>query len=305
MNSSIEIIRDPVKGGDISIFGARYQRIIGNGGLPGSCYPGQLTRVGKIQLVDLGKRFRSVYVDKLKFLDEIYLQKDVHIRSTDISRAVSSVQHFILGLYSNRQRPWNADGIVQINILPLTSENMYPRSSACKRFAELRSHLKTTDVYTKVVEDFGPLKRKFAEALNCDADALPSIHGIYDELVARQANCLKIPKQVSPEMMKELEMFTIRYFFGRYLSSPELIRLGIGAFVSDFVTGIEDSVNGKSDRKLTVFSGHDTTVALLLMALGGFDYTWPHYGCTVVAEVHRKRKVNKMDMLECCIITSQ
>eukprot|EP01135_Chromosphaera_perkinsii_P004997 Nk52_evm6s309 gene=Nk52_evmTU6s309 len=287
-SDSIEIITDPEKGGDVSIFGARYRRVVGGDELPGTCYAGQLTNVGKLQLVELGKRLRRVYVDELKFLDEIYLKNEVRVRSTDVERAVSSCEHLMLGLYGTKYRPWNRDGIVDIFILPARSENMYPRGN-CKRLVQLKRMMRKGQEFQQVVDDFGPLKKKIANALGCAPEILPSIHGLYDEFVARQANNVTLPAGITADIMNELEEFTIRYFFGRALSNEEVVRLGIGNFVCDYVGGIEKSFRGEMKEKLAVYSGHDTTIALLLIALGGFDGEWPHYGCSLVAEVFKAK----------------
>jgi len=55
---------------------------------------------------ELGAHFRSLYVDKLKFLDEkLSNNKSLYLRSTDYSRTLESLQQLVTGgLYPSKYR---------------------------------------------------------------------------------------------------------------------------------------------------------------------------------------------------------
>ncbi|KAG1438025.1 hypothetical protein G6F56_012821 [Rhizopus delemar] len=73
---------------------------------PGSCYYGQLTNLGRFRMTSLGQRLRQVYIEKLKFLPDVFDEEGVYIRSTDYPRTQESVQQLITGgLYPKDKRP--------------------------------------------------------------------------------------------------------------------------------------------------------------------------------------------------------
>ena len=56
---------------------------------------------------ELGAHFRTLYVDKLKFLDkELSNSKSLYLRSTDFARTFESLQQLVIGgLYPSEYRP--------------------------------------------------------------------------------------------------------------------------------------------------------------------------------------------------------
>ncbi|KAI9255976.1 histidine phosphatase superfamily [Sporodiniella umbellata] len=84
------------------------QRIIDTGKAEkaGSCYYGQLTNMGRAKMSSLGVRLREAYIDKLKYLPDVFDEETVYIRSTDYPRTRESVQQLIAGgLYPADKRP--------------------------------------------------------------------------------------------------------------------------------------------------------------------------------------------------------
>lgn len=64
-------------------------------------------QTGKIQLYELGKKYRSYYAN---FIPEEYYDKDVYVRSSDKSRCMMSAYTFLAGLYPPTERQmWHPD----------------------------------------------------------------------------------------------------------------------------------------------------------------------------------------------------
>uniref|UniRef100_A0A0K0EA52 Acid phosphatase n=1 Tax=Strongyloides stercoralis TaxID=6248 RepID=A0A0K0EA52_STRER len=58
---------------------------------------GQLSDLGKIQLMNLGAWFKKRYINT--FVNETYKYREVYIRSTNVPRAIESAQSFTFGMY--------------------------------------------------------------------------------------------------------------------------------------------------------------------------------------------------------------
>jgi hypothetical protein len=76
--------------------------------------------------------------------------------------------------------------------------------------------------------------------------------------------------------------------------NPQLNALAIGGFLSDILAIFSDTVTasthpGTPAPKLSVFSGHDSTLFPLLTALGAFDGGWPPYASYLTLELLRVR----------------
>lgn len=53
------------------------------------------------------------------------------------------------------------------------------------------------------------------------------------------------------------------------------------------------SWNALSNRKVFLYSAHDTTLIPCLLALGIFDMRWPPYAADLTMELHQNRKTNE------------
>lgn len=76
--------------------------------------------MGKLQLYELGKKYRSYYGN---FIPEDYYEKNIYVRSSDKSRCMMSAATFLAGLYPPSERqmwhpeiPWQP---IPIHSLPL------------------------------------------------------------------------------------------------------------------------------------------------------------------------------------------
>ncbi|KAL0249441.1 hypothetical protein GEMRC1_004673 [Eukaryota sp. GEM-RC1] len=67
----------------------------------------------------------------------------------------------------------------------------------------------------------------------------------------------------------------------------EFLSLSLGQWFHELLNSIKDQFSGKSNVRYTVLSGHDTTVAPLLMLLQVGDKEWPPYAANVAIELWR------------------
>ncbi|KAF9815032.1 hypothetical protein SFRURICE_010590 [Spodoptera frugiperda] len=239
---------------------------------------------GKLQLYELGKKYRSYYAN---FIPEEYCDKDVFIRSSDKSRCLMSAYTFLAGLYPPTERqlwhpelPWQP---VPVHSLPRELDNIVAATKPCKAWkAMYQEQLAEKNADPKFAELFDYLSKHTNQSMR---SILP-VDFLYSTLLSEQEAGLKLPewtRTVFPSKMKTPFMLSLAL-----LSYNEsLQRLQVGPLLKEMKQYLDEAVRHENvDRTLYVYSGHDVTVVSLWRALGFVDLLAPDYGASIVLELH-------------------
>ncbi|KAL0849925.1 hypothetical protein ABMA28_011852 [Loxostege sticticalis] len=250
---------------------------------------GSLTNVGKLQLYELGKKYRNYYAN---FLNEEYYEKEVYVRSSDKSRCMMSASTFLAGLYPPTERqmwhpelPWQP---IPVHSLPRELDNIVAGTKKCKAWKAMYEELlaeKNAD--PKFTELFDHLSKHTNQSMRSVLD----VDFLYSTLLTEQEANLKIPewtRNVFPNKMRMPFMLSLAL-----LSYNETLqRLQIGPMLGEIKQSFEDCVtHANVDRSLFVYSGHDVTVVSLWRALGRRELLEPEYGASIVLELHEEVEV--------------
>ncbi|XP_013196183.2 prostatic acid phosphatase-like [Amyelois transitella] len=247
---------------------------------------GSLTNVGKLQLYELGKKYRSYYAN---FIPEEYYEKDVYIRSSDKSRCMMSAYTFLAGLYPPTERqmwhpeiPWQP---IPVHSLPRELDNIVAGSKKCKLFTEMYEELKTEkDLEPRFSELFDYLSKYTNQSMRSVLD----VDFLYSSMLAQQEAGLKLPewtKNVFPNKMRTPFMLSLAL-----LSYNEsLHRLQVGPLLGEIRQHFKEAESHENtDRTLYLYSGHDVNVVSLWRALGHEELLEPEYGASIVLELHEE-----------------
>ncbi|KAA0715693.1 Lysophosphatidic acid phosphatase type 6 [Triplophysa tibetana] len=256
--------------------------------LTGGTYPGQLTTLGMQQLYDLGVRLRKRYIEDVPFLTSSFSPKEVYIRSTNIVRTIESAKCLVAGLFQQEQA-----GVVPIHTDKAENEVLYPNYFGCK-LLKLLSGPRWTESST--LPDIAADLRSIQSALGVDPHQhLDFIH-IRDDMVARETHGLPVPAALENwrNTVEKRAVDMMCYIYEP--SNRQIVQMCVGPFFNILLTNIEDKVQGttsNADRKLFLYSVHDTTLMPCLMALGVFDMTWPPYAADITLELHQHRQTKQ------------
>ncbi|MED6238218.1 hypothetical protein ATANTOWER_013132 [Ataeniobius toweri] len=253
--------------------------------LSGGTFPGQLTKVGMQQLYELGERLRKTYIEETPFLSPTFIPTEVYVRSTNIVRTIESARCLIAGLFQQKQKD-----IVSILTTEAESEILYPNYHGCKLLKVLLSP-RWAEVST--LPGIAADLQSILSALGIEAHQHVDFILIRDDMVARETHGLPSPPVLSSwrNTVEERAVDMICHLYEP--RRREKLQLSVGALFHMLLDNIEKKLEGSSaeaNRKLFLYSAHDTTLIPCLMALEIFDMKWPPYAADITLELHQNRK---------------
>jgi lysosomal acid phosphatase len=249
---------------------------------------GQLTNLGKMQHYLLGQWLRSRYDG---FLSAHYSEKDFYIRSTDTDRTLMSAEANLAGLYPPKTDqvwdpaiPWQP---IPIHTTPELEDNVLEMKKDCPKFNLLLEQLLETDYFVNISRQNRDLYAYVTKNTGEQVDDLQTLEYIYSTLSIEQFNNLTLPKwtqTVFPDKMKpwaDLSFATLCY-------TQQMARLRAGPLFYQIAQHFTNATTNVTDTpKFLVFSGHDVTIANVLMTMGAFQYHSPPYASTILFELRR------------------
>ncbi|EPB86498.1 hypothetical protein HMPREF1544_06665 [Mucor circinelloides 1006PhL] len=258
----------------------------------GACYYGQLTNLGRYRMTSLGNRIREVYINKLHFLPDVYDEESIYLRSSDYIRTQESVQQLVAGgLYPKGKRP--QDVTLKLRIRDPRDDLMFPNPN-CYRLRSLSKEFNKT-VSSMMQDKFKSLTKRLSNYVdNVSLVSHPSANGILDTLVAAKTHGFKLPSDIDDGILRDLEEVVVKEWFYGHMASAEVRRLGLGRLMGVIRDRMSLREKGGADDdeklKLAIYSGHDTTVAPLLIILNAFDDRWPPFGSAILFELFKQKE---------------
>ncbi|KAI7862245.1 histidine phosphatase superfamily [Spinellus fusiger] len=259
---------------------------------PNACYYGQLTTMGRHSMNQLGARLRSIYVDKLGFLPDTMDKNIMHIRSTDYPRTQESVLQMVAGgLYPSHKR--KAGTAIELHIRDPREDTLFPNPN-CHKLRVLAKEFskRVSQICKEELKGIATRLKPYVEDVSLTSH--PSVNGILDTLVAAKVHGFSLPEVVDDELLYAMEKVVVKEWFYGAMESPVMRRLGMGRLLGELrdamvnrATG-QDKGTAEADRRLAVYSGHDTTIAPLLILLNGFDERWPPFGSSLIFELFQQ-----------------
>ncbi|GET03926.1 phosphoglycerate mutase-like protein [Rhizophagus clarus] len=224
---------------------------------PGTCAFGQLTDIGRKSMSELGAHFRTLYVDKLKFLDEkLSNDKLLFLRSTDHARTFESLQQLVIGgLYPSKFR--SNSYVLNIHTRDLNKETLH-QNSKCKRLMKLIKQFEEASKlrYESDLKYLTTQLKPIVKEVKLDSE--PSLNQIFDTVTAAKANKIPIPKEFTEEIIDKIDEISTGEWFN----------------------GNEKTSNG----------GHDSTMAPLIATFSAFDHRWPKFNSHLTLELFESKE---------------
>ncbi|XP_037096024.1 lysophosphatidic acid phosphatase type 6 [Syngnathus acus] len=256
--------------------------------LSGGVFAGQLTTLGMEQLYELGERLRRRYIQEDPFLSTTFCPSEVYVRSTNITRTIESARCLVAGLFQQNQKE-----IVPILTTDAQSEILYPNYHGCRLLRMLSSpRLKEVALLPDIAADLKNIRSKLGISDKTDVDFIL----IRDDMVARETHGLPCPPALSTWRSRVEQRAVEMMFYCYQPSKSENLQLCVGPLLHMLLLNIDEKLQGTSsepNRKLFLYSAHDTTLIPCLMALGIYDMKWPPYASDITLELHEHRRTKE------------
>jgi lysosomal acid phosphatase len=252
---------------------------------------GQLTSRGKKMQYELGQYLRQRYGS---FLGEEYSEKRLYVQSSDVDRTLMSAQCNLAALFPPKgQEVWNPTlpwQPIPVHTLPESEDNLLTSHAYCPRMTELIAEVLDSPEVAAINSKYDWLYKYVSEHTQENITDMINVDYIYDTLLIEQLYNKTLPewtKRVFPEEMKYLRdlSFTVTTW------TPELKRLRAGPLISNIAQTLKKAKSGTLDpveRKMVMYSGHDTTLSSLLNGLGMFGTPLaPTYASLLAIELRK------------------
>ncbi|XP_012234223.2 venom acid phosphatase Acph-1 [Linepithema humile] len=247
---------------------------------------GELTNAGKERSYQLGLLLKKLYDN---FLGSVYFQPHIYARSTHYVRSKMSLQLVLAALFppNNQQRWHNAllwqptnvryvspheDGLMMPYLFPIYKEAYQKvlNTELLKRTEKYRDLMKEVSVY--------------AGHNITDIFRLGMVHHTINVQLSMK---LELPKAARTLHANKRLVEVIYLIANLFTYNDELIRIGGGTLLRKIIEDMNEVINGTSNRKINLFSGHDANVVAILRALHIKNeiYTLPSYTSSVIFEL--------------------
>ncbi|XP_038618557.1 prostatic acid phosphatase [Tachyglossus aculeatus] len=262
---------------------------------------GQLTPVGMEQQYELGQFLHKTYSH---FLNDSYYRNQVYVRSTDIDRTLMSAMANLAGLFPpkgtsvwNPQIPWQP---IPVHTVPVSEDQLlYLPFLKCPRFKELLKETLETEDFQKRLKPYKEFLKEIPKHSGFTSDDLFEIWSkIYDPLFCESTHNFTLPTWATEDTMtklRELSELSLMSTFGIH-KQKEKSRLQGGVLVNDILTHIKSTTEPSNQRKLVIYSAHDTTIAGLQFALDVFNGNLPPYAACHLFEVYLENGEYNIEM---------
>ncbi|XP_058801268.1 venom acid phosphatase Acph-1-like [Phymastichus coffea] len=249
---------------------------------------GGLTNSGKLREYNLGKYLRKSYG---YFLGDVYIPAEIRARSTDIARTKMSLQLLLAALYTpERQQKWKLDldwqPIPIDTVAKLDDILMIPEE--CPNYLKVREQVETSSEFKVKLRSFESFMRNLSSNTGKNISHSNDMYFLYHTLMAEHSLDLPLPKWTKNIFPygKLLDGISLEYKISNY--NTEMKRMNGGMLLRKFIDDMVTYSNGKLDRnrKIFLYSGHETNVVAVLQALGVYYPHVPEYTSAVIIELH-------------------
>jgi hypothetical protein len=262
-----------------------YRKVFGFGGEPlnGNCSVGQLTTIGFHQQQVNGGSLRKAYVDT-GFLSDVISPSETYLRSDNEPRTQQSAEALMLGMYPPNDNTLTE--IVKLHTLDTTYDYITANPNLCPRFGEYASEFRNSSVWNAHQNVTKALLDAISQAINYKIDEADLDH-FCDCLRTYHCHDLPWPRGMT-EKLYDMSWQELSWQFFSQFAYPSVqanTRVGIGFLLKEITENMNKSVEGKPIQKFLLYSGHDTTLIPILVALQVDAMDWPPYASMMLIEL--------------------
>ncbi|XP_071942877.1 testicular acid phosphatase homolog isoform X2 [Antedon mediterranea] len=201
------------------------------------------------------------------FLDQSFNENQIYVRSTDFDRTIDSANWTLKGLYPNETNRWLNDIYV-----PEGDDILFPVTYVCSYYKKLFEKVRQSSEYKQFVND----NQEFLKYINEEAEynysslsrMASKCYDFNDAITIEISHNLTQPQWITDEIIAKSSEIAVHYLHFLFDGNIDICRLKGGPIVQLLLGNMEKK---HSTRQVYMYSGHDTTLVPLSMALGIYD----------------------------------
>jgi prostatic aicd phosphatase len=260
---------------------------------------GQLTTKGKYRMYKLGQNIRKEYDS---YLGPNYSPREVYARSSVSSRCIESLSCLLSGAYPPKPQEWqwNNGSDAELGQLwqPIPIETFMPKhedivlkqEKYCHIVDRERNRIYKSFESKKSLENYRELFANLSEVVGYKVDSIRKARRLHTTLRIEMERGLywnhvwtKEEEEYIVEQLLELHRLSYRLDY----DSSVIRRLRAGGLVKELIKNFERVLKKKNNKKLYIYSTHDSMITVLMHALNIFNDNIPPFGATLLFELHQ------------------
>ncbi|KAI5736591.1 hypothetical protein M8J76_005026 [Diaphorina citri] len=246
---------------------------------------------GRQRLYTLGKFLRNRYSS---LLPETYHFHDVNITSSDLDRTISSALCLLGGLYLPQSYDEDPSCDIVAPIIPVHSINMNNDmwimfKKDCPKYAAELDNMRL-EKYNETLALGMSFVYTYLTKYTCQRIAsVTDVNRVHTALLTQKEHGYPPPEWATgPQYpQQQIEYIGALSFYARAYDHVQK-RLAGGPLVTKIIDSMVAKRNRslEPDYKMLLFSGHDTTVGIMLQTLGYDKLVKPDFGSSILFELH-------------------
>lgn len=254
---------------------------------------GHLTNAGKKYLYESGEYLRRRYNS---FLGNTYMPDHVHSQSTGVTRTRMSLLLVLAGLFKpkgsamewNKRFNWQP---IPIESEPLDQDTLLLVRTSCPRYHEALQEALNSDPIKSEIDEYREMMKELTILTGLNITTPEDVNSLYSTLRTEEEYGLKLPEWTYQYYPDRLYKVTTRsYMYSVW--TDELKRLKGGPFIGKMLTEWQEKAANTlkpADRKIYMYTGHDSSIVNILSALNVWEEQFPGYAIMGIFELLQDR----------------
>eukprot|EP01080_Neovahlkampfia_damariscottae_P001639 gene1639-12764_t len=244
------------------------------------CPLGHLTYKGRMQHYQIGNDLRRLYINRESFLSSKYNKYEIEIESTNFSRTITSVKYLMYGLYPFSSNKINFKKKIKI------IDDIYPNAGICPKVNEIMKNIKNDLKFI----NFQKEKENFKKELNL-IFKIKELENywlkLFDIFNCRESHSKELPKGITKEMINEIKSI-VEWEWLNYINDKNYLKFGISMFIKRLLSKFKNKIKKKNEKKLIIYSGHDTSIAPILGYFNLYSGEFPNYASNIIFSLFKE-----------------
>ncbi|KAG4068599.1 hypothetical protein HA402_004940 [Bradysia odoriphaga] len=250
---------------------------------------GHLTNQGKEYMYETGRWLNRRYG---RFLGPLYQPDLVWAQTTGVTRTKMTMAMVLAGLFPpqdtamewSRKVNWQP---IPIESEPLDEDTLLLVRTPCPRYYEALQEVFETQELQQIQRDNERLYSELTYFTGMDVGTPEDVQSLYSTLRAETEYGLELPEWTRDYYPDELLNLT-KLSFIHNVYTEEMQKFKAGPFLQKMIKEWKAKREGflkPDDRKIFLYTGHDSTIVNVLHALGAWRPQVPVYGIMAIFEL--------------------